>query len=86
MPDIECCNSEAKCKAVAAIKRSSKVMVTLSGAFTLDSASLSGDLDGHRMNRNIPDKFIYERLPLRPALLILGSLYTVNQFDYGYHG
>ena len=58
----------------------------LSRSFALDSPGTPGDFDRHRMNRNIPDKFIYERLPPRPALLILSSLYTMNQFDYGHYG
>jgi hypothetical protein len=38
------------------------------------------------MNGYITDEFIYESLTAHPALLILGSLYTVNQFDSSHDG
>jgi hypothetical protein len=43
---------------------------TLSRAFAFDSSGAPGDFDSDRMNRNVPDEFIYKRLPPHPALLV----------------
>ena len=51
---------------------------TVSCSFALDFAGTPGDFYGDGVNRNVPGELIYERLPPRPALLIIGSLYAVN--------
>jgi hypothetical protein len=85
MPEVGCCDGEPEMQGSGGDQEIFEGdRNPLSGAFAFDSTGSSRYFDRDGMNGYIPDEFIYESLTLHPALLILGSLYTVNQFDYSH--